>query len=75
MNFVDITDNRVTTRGKKDFEKLHLSRELTNLFNMKLSMIPAVVGSLATVSKVLGKKNRRKWRPEEELRLSSQQHC
>ena len=52
MDFAVHVDNRVKKTQKKD-KYLDLARELKNLWNMKVTMIPIVIGVLGTVTKGL----------------------
>ena len=54
MDFAVIGNNRVKLKESEKKDKhLDLARELKNLWNMKVMIIPIVIGALGTVTKVL----------------------
>ena len=54
MNFVILTNHRVKLKeGKKVDKYLELARELKKLWNMKVTVIPIVIGMPGTVAKGL----------------------
>ena len=54
LDFAILADHRVEMKESKITDKyLDLARELTELWNMKVTIIPIVVGSLETVHKGL----------------------
>ena len=53
---------------------LDLARELKKLWNMKVTIIPIVIGAFGTVTKGL-LKDWRTWKLEDEWKLSKLQHC
>ena len=73
MDFAVPVDNRVTMKESKKIDKyLDLARELKN-WNMRLTVIPVVVGALRTVDRGLGN-YWRNWKSEEESEASRLQH-
>ena len=56
MNFAVLADHRVKLKeSKMKDEYQDLPRELKNLMNMKVTIIPVVIGALSTVTKELVK--------------------
>ena len=54
MNFVVTANHRVKIKDNKKIDKyLNLARELKKLWKMRVTMIPTVIGVLATVLKGL----------------------
>ena len=54
MEFAVLADHRVQLEeSEKKHKYLDLARELKNLWNMKVTFIPIVIGALGTVTKVL----------------------
>ena len=57
MDFAVPADHRVKLKENEKMDKyLDLARELKKLWNMKVKVIPIVVGALGTAPKKLGKK-------------------
>ena len=51
---VVLMDNRVKIKENQQIDKyLELARELTKLYNVKVNLIPTIIGPLGTVSKSL----------------------
>ena len=68
MNFAIPPDYSVKIKeSEKINEYLDLARELKMLWNMRVTVIPMVVGALGTVAKSL-EKELRNWKSEKELR-------
>ena len=75
MDFAVPADHRVKLKENENMDKyLDLARKLKRLWNMRVKVIPIVVGALGTVTKSL-EKDLRNWKSEEELRSSKQQYC
>ena len=54
MNFAVPADHRVKTKEDEKKDKyLDLAREVKKLWNMKMTLIPIVMGALGTVNKGL----------------------
>ena len=54
MDFTVLADDRIKLKeSEKKDEYIDLARELTNLINIKVTVIPIVIGELGTVSKWL----------------------
>ena len=54
MNFTVLADNRVKLKESEKKDKyLDLARELKKLWNMKVTIIPIVIGALGTITKAL----------------------
>ena len=74
MEFDVPADNRIKLKEceKKD-KYLNLAKELKKLWNMKVTIIPIVIGAFGTVSKGL-LKGLEDWRLDDEWRPSKLQH-
>ena len=53
MDFGVPADHRVNQENKKEVKYQDLARELKQLWNMKVTVIPIVIGTLGTVTKGL----------------------
>ena len=52
--FVDVADARIKLKEREKKDKyLELTKELKKLWNMKVTVIPIVIGALGTVTKSL----------------------
>ena len=68
-------DHRINLKESEKKDKyLDLARELKKLWNMKVTIVPIVIGALGTVTKGL-LKGLGIWKLADELRLSKRQHC
>ena len=73
-NFAVLADRRIKLKEceKKD-KYLDLARELKKLWNMKVSIVPSVIGAFSTETEIL-LKARRIWKLADEWRPSKLQH-
>ena len=55
MDYVVLVENKVKLKGEKRDYYLDLARELKELWNMKMTVMPIVVGALETIPKRLVK--------------------
>ena len=70
MDFAIQAYHRVEIKESRKVDKYSdLARELRKLWNVRMVVIPVVIGALGTVFKAW-KKDWKKWQPEEELRPS-----
>ena len=54
MDFAVLTDHRVKLKEREKKDKyLDLARELKQMWNMKVTVIPILIGALGTVTKEL----------------------
>ena len=54
MDFAVPADHRIKLKdGEKKDKYLDLARELKNLWNIKVAIVPVVIGAFGTVTKVL----------------------
>ena len=75
MDFAVPVDHRVKIKESKKMNKyLNLTWEQKNQWNMKMMVIPIIVGVLGTVPKGFSK-DMRNWRLEEVLKPYKPQHC
>ena len=64
MDFAVPADHRMKLKEcEKRYKYLDLARELKKLRNMKVTMIPIVIGALGTVTKGLVQGLKDEWRP------------
>ena len=75
MDFAVSLDSRVKLKeGEKKDKYLDLSRELKKLWNMKVTVIPVVIGALDMVTKDWCR-DWRTWKSEDKWTSSKLQHC
>ena len=68
-------DHRVKIKEAEKMDKyLDLAREMKNLWNMKVMVIPVIICALGTVSQGVAKEWTI-WKSEEQWELSSPKHC
>ena len=69
VEFTVPVDHRVKIKESEKIHKyLDLARGLKNLWNMKMMVIPIVIGALKTVPESWEKKVRKNWKSKEESR-------
>ena len=75
MDFAVLADHRIKRKEREKKDKyLDLARELKNLWNMKVTIIPILISALGTVNKGLLKRLE-DLEVEVEWRPSKLQHC
>ena len=73
MDFAGSTDDKVKMKENID-NHLDLASDLKNLWNIKMTVVPIVVGALGTVVRSL-KRNWKDWKSLEESGQYTLQYC
>ena len=74
VDFAVPADHRVKMKESEKINKyLDLARELRTLWNMRVKVVPIVIGALGTIP-VVGQRVEKNWKSKEEWRPSKQQH-
>ena len=75
MDFAILVDHKVKTKESEKRDKyLDIARELRKLWNMKVAVIPIVIGAVGIIPKGL-ERSWKIWKLDNKLRPSKLQHC